>query len=69
MYELSGPDCGLPRELPFSKVGDIAVASLSPRLWPAYVLELVEDSVLVRLSSNVPEEFEYAVDTVDALES
>jgi hypothetical protein len=45
------------------------VASLSPRLWPAYALEFVEESVLVRLSSNAPDEFEYAVDTVDALES
>jgi hypothetical protein len=43
--------------------------SLSPRLWLAYALELADESVLVRLSSNGPDEFEYAVDTVDALES
>ena len=43
-------------------------ASLSPRLWTPYVLEFVEDSVLVRLSSKAPDEFEYAVETVDAFE-
>jgi hypothetical protein len=38
--------------------GDMPVASLSPRLWPAYALEFVEESVLVRLSSKAPDEFE-----------
>jgi hypothetical protein len=48
--------------------GDIPVASLSPRLWMAYPLDAVDESVLVRLNSNVPDEFEYAVDTVEAFE-
>ena len=43
-------------------------ASLSPRLCPPYALEFVEESVLVRLSSKAPEEFEYAVETVDAFD-
>jgi hypothetical protein len=52
----------------FAKVDDIPVASLRPRLWPAYPLETVDDNVLVRLSSNAPEELEYAVEAVDAFE-
>lgn len=44
------------------------VASLSPLLCPAYPLEAVDESVLVRLSSKAPEEFEYAEETVDAFE-
>jgi len=42
-------------------------ASLIPRLCP-YPLDAEEESVLVRLSSNALDEFEYAVDAVDALE-
>lgn len=44
------------------------VASLTPRLCPEYPLEAVEESVLVRLSSKAPEEFEYAVEAVEAFE-
>ena len=44
------------------------VASLSPRLCPAYPLDAVDESVLVRLNLNAPDEFEYAVDTVEAFE-
>lgn len=48
--------------------GDMPVASLSPRLCPAYPLDVVDESVLVRLSSNAPDELEYAVDIVDAFD-
>ncbi len=45
----------------------MTAASLIPRLcW--YPLEAVDESVLVRLSSNTPEEFEYADEAVEALE-
>jgi hypothetical protein len=37
-------------------------------LWLAYPLEAVDERVLVRLSSNAPEKFEYAVDTVEVFE-
>lgn len=47
---------------------DIPIDSLSPRVCLAYPLDVVEERVLVRLSSNVPDEFEYAVDTVEAFE-
>lgn len=47
---------------------DMPVASLSPRVCPAYPLDAVEERVLVRLNSNAPDEFEYAVDTVEAFE-
>jgi len=48
--------------------GDMPVASLSPRLCPAYPLDAVDESVLVRLSSYAPDELDYAVDTVDAFD-
>ena len=48
--------------------GDMPAASLSPRLCPAYPLDVVDESVLVRLSSNAPEELEYAVDIVEAFD-
>lgn len=48
---------------------DMPVASLIPRLCAAYPLDAVDDSVLVRLNSNAPDEFEYADDTVEAFES
>lgn len=41
------------------------VASLSPRLCPAYPLVAIDETVLVRLSSNAPDEFEYVVDAVE----
>jgi hypothetical protein len=41
------------------------VPSLSPRLWPAYPLDAIDEIVLVRLSANAPDEFEYAVDAVE----
>jgi hypothetical protein len=43
-------------------------ASLSPLLCPAYPLDAVDEIVLVRLNSYAPDEFEYAVDAVDAFE-
>jgi hypothetical protein len=48
--------------------GDMPVASLKPLLWPMYPLEAVDDRVLVRLSSNTPEELEYTVEAVEAFE-
>lgn len=44
------------------------VASLIPLLCPEYPLDAVDESVLVRLSSKAPEEFEYAVEVVEAFE-
>ena len=44
------------------------VASLTPRLWPEYPLDALDESVLVRLRSKAPEELEYEVDTVDAFD-
>ncbi len=47
--------------------GAIPVASLAPRLW-LYPLDAAEERVLVRLKSNTAEEFEYAVEAVEALD-
>lgn len=68
LYALLGLISWLLRPPLFAKAGDIPFTSLSPRLWLAYPLDTVEDSVLVRLSSKAPEEVEYAVEAVDAFE-
>lgn len=69
LYALSGLDSilgsGLLRSM---ALGAMTVASLIPRLCPEYPLDAVDESVLVRLSSKAPDEFEYAVETVEALE-
>jgi len=67
LYGLSGST--LPRMPLFSMPGDVMpAASLSPLLWPVYPLDAIEDSVLVLLNSNAPEECEYPDDAVEALE-
>lgn len=65
LYCDTGLVSALERAILFSTM---TAASLSPRLCPAYPLDASEESVLVRLSSNAPEEFEYAVEAVEAFE-
>jgi hypothetical protein len=68
MYALSGLDSILPPLRLFSMAdGAMLVASLIPRLW-LYPLDAADESVLVRLSSKAPDEFEYIVEAVDAFE-
>lgn len=58
----------LPIPLRFSEDEYIPAASLNPLLCVPYPLDPVEENVLVRLNSWALEEFEYAVDAVDAFE-
>lgn len=68
LYALSGLDSILASGLLLSRAdGAITVASLTPRLCP-YPLDAADESVLVLVRSNTPEEFEYPDDAVDAFE-